>query len=131
MIILIVILLLIIALPSILNILGITWFISKILSYKYYLLTITFSIIAIYFYINKNKFKWYYFSKKTERIVSRTIEHEFYKNPSIASREVFDLIVKQWVPISNKLYPHISPKDLGIRLKVTPKGIEDRINDLS
>lgn len=136
MLLLIVVLLFIIALPNILNILatalGLTWLYSFISKYGKYILVsciaIAIIILFLYIYKNKEKIKWNYFKRKTEQISHKIIKKEFNNNPAVTSRHVFDEIIKVWVPLVKKMYPNSTPKELGIKLGITPKGIQEKMD---
>lgn len=134
--IIIILLLFVIALPVLLNIvaaaLGLSWLYNFISTYgKYIVLScILLAIVLILLYLNNNKekIKWNYFKNKSEKLCTKIIKKQFDNNPTITSRQLFDEIVKHWVPLASKLYPNSKPKDLGIKLEITPTGIEKRIN---
>lgn len=127
MLLIIVILLLILTLPSIANIFLGTAVVTSIIKYFPVIVSFLLILITVYIYKNFNQLKWKYFSTKSEKIVINTIKTEFHKDPSLNPRDIFDLIVKKWVPISKKIYPDVKPKDLGVKLKITPDGIAERM----
>lgn len=135
--IIIIVLLFIIALPTLLNIvasaLGLFWLYDFMSNYGKYILfsciLLSISLATLYLYKNKEIIKWKYFKNKSERICHKIIKQQLNNDPTISSRQVFDEIVKLWVPLAKKLYPNSKPKDLGIKLEITPKGIEEKINN--
>jgi len=132
----IIILLFIIALPTIANILGAVlglWVIVDfIVKYKYLILLGAAAIGGIYAFDLHNKAnseprKWNTFQSKTMIIVRDAIDREFAANPLVTPRHIFDEVVKEWVPLAKKFYPDIKPRELGERLDVTPSGIQQRM----
>ncbi|MGJ0848456.1 hypothetical protein ACR77J_17335 [Tissierella praeacuta] len=134
--IIVIILLFIIALPTLLNViasaLGLFWLYDFISNYGKHILfsciLLSISLAALYLYKNKEIIKWKYFKNKSEQICHKVIKQQFNNDPAVNPRQVFDEIVKLWVPLVKKLYPNSKPKDIAIKLGITPKGIEVKIN---